>query len=166
MRNLVLGVIGVALALWMGAGRWLFGIGGSLTWWYVPLIALPFAILQLWALRRLRIVDDRGRRPGRAPYVALVLSWLCALAFGLTVPDLVDGQLVSIAGHLGGPLWNEMAIALCNPFGIIAFATVIAAIAFAAAAGREPRPSEDDLLDAAEAAGGESGMVPHPLHRD
>lgn len=167
MRNLVIGVVGVVLGLWMGAGRWAFGLGGELTWWYFPLIGVPFAILQVWTVWRLSIAQDRGRPARRAPYVALALSWACALAFGLTVPDLVGGELVSIAGHFGGPLWNEMAIALCNPFGIIAFATVIAALAFAYAAGREPGPSEDDLLDAAEAAGtGDAGMVAHPLERD
>lgn len=160
-RNLVLGVIGIVLALWMGLGRWLFGIGGPLTWWYLPLIGAPFALLQLWTIRRIRIARDRGRRVGRAPYVALALSWLCAFSFGLTVPDLVDGELVSILSHLAGADWIGMSVALCNPFGIIAFATTIAALGFALAAGRARRPSEDELLDAAEA-----GMAPHPLSRE
>ena len=138
----------------MGAGRWAFGVGGELTWWYLPLIGVPYILLHLWVVRRLKIVKDRGRRAGRAPYVALALSWVCALGFGLTVPDLVGGELVSIAGHLGGSAWNEMAIALCNPFGIIAFATVIAALGFAAAAGRDPRTEEDEVA---------GGMVEHPL---
>lgn len=129
----------------MGAGRWVFGIGGELTWWYVPLIAVPFAALQVWAARRLQIAADRGRRIGRAPFVALMLSWACAVAFGFTVPDLVGGELVSIVSHLAGPESLGMSIALCNPFGILAFATAIAAVAFAAAAGREPRPEEDEF---------------------
>lgn len=151
------------LSLWIGFGRWAFGGGGELTWWYAPLIALPFAVLQLWTVRRLRIASDRGRPVGRAPYVALALSWACALAFGLTVPDLVGGELVSVLSLLAGSDWVGMSIALCNPFGILAFATVIAALAFAAAAGREPRLSEDEILDAAERAGVETGMVEHPL---
>lgn len=156
LRNLVLVIIGCVLGFWMGAAPWLFGIGGPLAWWYVPLIGLPFSLLQLWTVRRIRIAEARGRRVGRAPYVALALSWLCAIGFGLTVPDLVDGELMSILGLVGGPLWNEMSIAFCNPLGIIAFATVIAALAFAAAAGREPRPEEDDP---------EPVMVSHPLGR-
>ena len=55
-----------------------------------------------------------------------------------------------------------MAIALCNPFGIIAFVMAIAALVIAWLSGREPGPTEDELLDAAE----EAGMVPHPLSRD
>lgn len=156
LRNLVLGIVGCALGLWMGAGRWLFGIGGELTLWYLPLIGAPFALLQLWTVRRIRIAGDRGRRVGRAPYVSLALSWVCAIGFGLTVPDVSGGELVSILGLFGGPLWNEMSIALCNPLGIVAFATTIAALGFAAAAGREPRPEEDEP---------EPGMVPHPLER-
>ena len=98
---------------------------------------------------------------GRAVYVALALSWVCALCFGLTVPDVVDGELTTIISHLAGDGWTGMAIALCNPFGINAFATVIAALSFAAWAGRDHRPTEDELLDAAEAA--ETTMVDHPL---
>ena len=150
----------------MGFGRWVFGLGGELTWWYAPLIALPFAALQLWTLHRIRVAERRGRRAGRAVYVSLALSWACALGFGLTVPDLVGGELVSILGHFGGELWNELSIALCNPLGIIALALAIAALAFAYAAGREPRLSEDEMLDAAEAAGAEVGMVEHPLTRE
>lgn len=156
LRNLILGVIGCVLGLWMGAGRWLFGIGGELAIWYLPLIGVPFALLQLWTVRRIRIATDRGRRVGRAPYVSLALSWACAIGFGLTVPDLSGGELVTILSLFGGDFWLGMSIALCNPLGIIAFATTIAALGFAAAAGREPRPEEDE---------DEPGMVPHPLER-
>lgn len=163
VRNLLLGIVGVVFALWMGAGRWAFGVGGELTWWYMPLIAVPFAVLQVFTVRRIRVAEDRGRRVGRSVYVALALSWVCALGFGITVPDVVHGELTTIISHLAGDGWTGMAIALCNPFGIIAFATSIAALVFAHVAGRDPRPSEDDLLDAAEAT--ESGMVNHPLSR-
>lgn len=163
VRNQLLGVVGIALAAWMGAGRWAFGIGGDLTWWYVPLIALPFAILQLVTLRRMRIAEDRGRAVNRSVYVAMAIAWACAIGFGFTVPDSVDGELVSIFSLLAGESQLSMSIALCNPFGIIAFAAMIASLVFAIAAGRDPRPSEDELLDAAEEA--ESGMVQHPLSR-
>src|SRR5690606_1164493 len=123
--------------LWMGAGRWVFGLGGELTWWYLPLIGVPFIVLQLLTIRRIRIAEDRGRRAGRAPYAALALSWVCALGFGLTVPDLVGGELVSVLSHAAGAEWLGMSIALCNPLGIIALATAGAALGFAIAAGRD-----------------------------
>lgn len=144
VRNQILGTVGVLCALWMGVGRWAFGLGGDLTWWYLPLIAVPFAWLQLWVVRRLRIATARGRRVGRAPIVALALSWVSAVGFGLTVPDRVNGELASIVAPSGGGVALEMSIALCNPFGILAFTLTIIALGYAAAAGREPRPEEDE----------------------
>lgn len=161
LRNWVVNLAGWAAALWMSLAPGLFGILGDLRWWYFALLSVPMLALQSLVLWRVRVAQRRVLRPvGRAVYVALALSWLCALGFGLTVPERVGGELISVAGHLGGHLWNEMAIALCNPLGIIAFATAVAALIFALAAGREARLSEDELLDAAEA---EQGMVPHPL---
>lgn len=147
LRNVVIVVAGVVSALWMGFGRFLFDVGGELTWWYAPLIALPYLILQLLVLQRILVAEKRGRRVPRAPFVALALSWVCALGFGFTVPDLVDGELVSMLSHLGGEQWLGMSIAFCNPLGILAFATSIAALIFAIAAGRDPRPQEDELID-------------------
>lgn len=141
-------------ALWMSGGQIVFGLWGELSWYYLGFLTLPFALLQLWAVRKIAAVEARNRRVGRAPFVALVLSWVCAISFGLTVPNFVNGEWVSILGKYWGALWNEMAIALCNPFGIIAFATTIGAIAFAAAAGRDPRPEEEYTGE----------MVPHPFN--
>ncbi len=147
----------------MGFGRFLFGVGGELTLWYVPLIALPYLLLQFAVIWRIRVAQDRGRPEGRAVYVALALSWACALGFGLTVPDRVGDRLMSVLTLYAGEAWDGMSFALCNPLGIIMFATAVAALAFAIAAGRDPRLSEDEILDA---AGGEPTMLPHPLHRD
>lgn len=145
----------------MGAGRWAFGIGGELTLWYVPLIALPFAILQLAVVHRMRVAERRGRPIGRAVYLATAVAWACAIGFGFTVPDVIDGQLISILSLLAGESQLSMSIALSNPFGIIAFSGIIAALIFAVVAARDPRPSEDELLDAAE----QIAMVEHPLSR-
>lgn len=151
--------VGAALALWMAAGRWLFGIGGALTWWYLPTIGLVYLALHLWLAQRIRITRNRGRRTGRSTVVSLALSWTCALGFGLTVPDLSGGELVSLLSlAAGSTMSSEMSIALCNPLGIIAFACLIASLAFAYADVRDPRPEEDDDEDL---EGG--GMVPHPL---
>ncbi|EYT55477.1 hypothetical protein H490_0105330 [Leucobacter sp. UCD-THU] len=155
--NRVFAVVGVVLALWMCVGRWLFGIGGPLTWWYLPTIGLVFIALQLWMARRVRITRDRGRRTSRSTVVSLALSWACAIGFGLTVPDLVDDRLVSVLSLAAGSAFSgEMSIALCNPLGILAFALLIASIVFAYADARDPKPEEDEHP-------GEGGMVPHPL---
>lgn len=149
-------VIGLVMAVWMTLGRHAFGLGGSLTWWYLPTIGVGYAWLQLWAARRIRLTREKGRRTRPRSYVTQLLSWLCAIAFGFTVPDRVGDSLVSIVGAYGGPGWNEMSIALCNPFGILAFTLAIAGVAFAAADGRDPAPEEDEIESSQE-------MVEHPL---
>lgn len=155
LRNSVVAVIGLVLALWMGAGRWVFGVGGEFTWWYVPLITVPYALLQLWMVNRLHVAADRGRRAGRAPFVALALSWVCAVGFGLTAPDRVDGELTTLMTHFGGEGWHSMAVALSNPFGIVAITALVISLVYAHVAGRDPKPEED------EEWGGT--MVEHPL---
>lgn len=156
MNSRVVGIVGVVLALWMALGRWPFGIGGTLSWWYVPTIGLAFVALQLWLARRISITRQRGKRTGRSTVVTLILSWACALGFGLTVPDLANGELQSILSLASGSAFSaEMSIALCNPLGIIAFALTVAALLFAYADARDPKPEEDEYTDGA--------MVPHPL---
>ncbi|MGO3147497.1 MAG: hypothetical protein ACTIJ6_07440 [Leucobacter sp.] len=167
MKSVYVTIIGVTLAAWMSAGRWLFGIGGELTWWYVPTIGLVYAVLLWWVGRRITVTRRRGRRTGRAVWVALILSWVCAIGFGLTVPDLVNGDLVSIVSLAAGSQFSaEMSIALCNPLGIVSFTLAFIALGFAIANGRDPRPDEDAILDALEAEGDAdrgTQMVPHPL---
>lgn len=161
VKSVFVTVVGLVLAVWMSAGRWFFGIGGSLTWWYVPAIGLTYAVLLAWVARRMAITERRGRRLGRSVWVTLILSWVCAIGFGFTVPDNVGGELVSIVSHAAGSQFSaEMSIALCNPLGIIAFALAFFALGITIANGKDPRPEEDELLDAAY---GEDGMVPHPL---
>ncbi|MBL3679637.1 hypothetical protein D3230_10095 [Leucobacter chromiireducens subsp. solipictus] len=140
----------------MALGRWPFGIGGSLSWWYVPTIGLIFAGLQLWLARRIAITRERGKRTGRSTIVTLILTWVCAIGFGFTVPDLANGELESILSLASGSAFSaEMSIALCNPLGIIAFVLATASIMFAYSDARDPKPEEDEGL--------EGTMVPHPL---
>lgn len=162
MNSRIVAIVGAVLALWMAAGRWAFGIGGELTWWYLPTIGLVFAALQLWLARRLRITRGRGRRTSRSTIVTLVLAWACAIGFGFTVPDAHGGELVSILSLAAGAGFPaEMSFALCNPLGIVAFALAIASLVFAHADARDPRPEEDE--DEEYDKPGEGGMAPHPL---
>uniref|UniRef100_UPI003A89E503 hypothetical protein n=1 Tax=Leucobacter sp. BZR 635 TaxID=3378705 RepID=UPI003A89E503 len=163
MKSVFVTVMGLVLAVWMSAGRWFFGIGGSLTWWYVPAIGMTYAVLMLWIGHRIAVTEQRGRRLGRSVWVTLALSWVCAIAFGLTVPDNVGGELISIVSHAAGSQFSaEMSIALCNPLGIIAFTLAFFALGIAIANGKDPKVTEDELLDAAEELSA-SQMVPHPL---
>lgn len=150
-------VAGVILALWMSAGRWLFGTGGSLTWWYLPSIGLCYAAVSFWLTHRMSVTRSRGKHTGRATIVTLLGSWVCAIGFGFLVPDYVDGQLESIVSHAAGSDFSgEMSIALCNPAGIIAFALLGASIVFAYADARDKIAPEDEEWE------GEGQMSPHP----
>ena len=136
--------VSVVLALWMSAGRWLFGIGGSLTWWYLPTIGLAYVAAHVWAANRIAATAKRGFVRRRAVLVTLIISWCNAIAFGITVPDRHGDGLETIISHLLGEPWREMAIALCNPFGIITFVFVGVAIGFAIFDARGPQAEEDE----------------------
>ncbi len=159
MKSVVVSVIGIILAAWMSAGRWLFGIGGDFTFWFVPAIGLTYAVLQWWIGHRMDITTRRGKRLKRSAWVTLVLSWVCAIGFGFMVPDRVNGELMSIVSNAAGSQFSaEMSIALCNPLGIIAFALAFFALGISIASGKDPRPEEDE-----DDFAGEAGMVRHPL---
>ncbi|MBP1326873.1 hypothetical protein JOF28_002105 [Leucobacter exalbidus] len=150
-------IMGVLMAAWMTLGRWAFGLGGELTWWYLPTIGLGYIAVSYWLARRIAVTRARGRRIGRATVVTQILSWACAIGFGFTVPDLVAGQLQSILSHAAGSAFlAEMSIALCNPLGIVSFGFLGAAIAFAYADARDPKPEVEEYA-------GEGEMMRHPL---
>lgn len=153
---LIVIILGVVLALWMAAGRWLFGIGGHLTLWYLPTIALVYIWMHVWIARRITLTRAKGRRTRRGTIVSLILSWVNAIGFGITVPDVHNGELTTIISHYLGDLSRELAIALCNPLGIIAFACAGFAVGFAIADSHDPKPEEDDFDGPIE-------MAPHPF---
>ena len=158
VKNAVVTTIGLLLAAWMSLSHWAFGIGGPLTWWYLPCIGLTFAALQLWLAQRMRVTVANGKRTSRSTVVAIILSWACAVGFGLTVPNEVAGELVSIVSPAsGGGLSIGMSIALCNPLGIIAFAIGGIAVAFAINDSRDKREEEEEYYP------GEGEMPKHPL---
>lgn len=152
---LIIGPIALVLALWMGASTWAFGFDGQLTPWYIGAIGTPFLISQLWVAHRMRITTERGRSFGRSPWSFLALSWLCAIGFGFTVPDLVSGEWVSVLSHLTTPDLAGLSIGVCNPLGILAFTFTGVALAIAIIRGRDPRPEDADDYD--------PQMVAHPL---
>ncbi|WP_446430299.1 hypothetical protein [Leucobacter sp. 1207-22] len=158
MKNAVVTTIGLVLAAWMSLSHWAFGIGGPLTWWYLPCIGLTYAALQLWFVQRLRVTEAKGKRTSRSTIVALILSWVSAIGFGLTVPNEVAGELVSIVSPAsGGGLSIGMSIALCNPLGIIAFTIAGIAIGFAFTDSRDKRTEDEEYYP------GEGEMPKHPL---
>lgn len=145
MNSKLVIAMGMILALWMSAGRWLFGIGGHLTWWYLPSIGLLYGLLSIWLGRRLTVTTQRERRTSAATRTMTISSWACAVAFGLTVPDSAKGTLESIVSLWAGTdVARELSIAICNPFGIIAFTLMGAALFFVYADVRDPKPEPTD----------------------
>lgn len=136
--------LSTVLALWMSAAHWLFGVGGWLTWWYLPSIGLTYICLHLWVARRINLTRRKGYRLKRATVVSLAISWFCAILFGFTVPNMHDGSLITLFDLAAGEEYRDFAIGLCNTVGILAFAFLGAAIAFAISGSRDPRPEPDE----------------------
>ncbi|MEX3630834.1 hypothetical protein [Rothia sp. LK2492] len=95
----LMGPLGVLAALWITAGRSLFGAGGSL----VPVFAISFgpALAALYLLATYYAWQEvklqrAGVSAGLPLVTALVqvVGWLLAAVFGLLVPDRVDGVTV------------------------------------------------------------------------
>lgn len=132
MRKIVLIGIGFLLALWLSAGRFLFGIGGSLTLWYLPTIGLVYVAAHVWIAERMTLTKKLGRRSSRATKVSLISSWATAIVTGFLIPDFHEGVLTSIASHYtGSDTALEMAIALSNTIGIISITLMGTAVGFA-----------------------------------
>ena len=149
--------LGTLLGAWMAGSTLLLGLGSDLNWWYLP-IGVAYVIVSLIAAGYVRKTARNGFPLHRLTSVFAAMSWICALAFGITVPGRNGDRLDSLLSlWLGGDVWREISIALCNPFAILAFACAITAAAFAAVSSREPRPEEDEGMD-------EVRMVEHPLH--
>lgn len=152
--------VGVLLAAWMSAGAWALGLGGELMKWYLPTIGLAVAVLAVLAGRNIARTRRNGFRTGRATIVSLALFWATGIGFGLTVPELRDGELTSVLSHLAGPETLGMSIGICNPLGIVAIVLAGFAVGFSAHDARGPKPEEPEDVDDAPR------MVPHPLSRD
>ncbi|HUH52709.1 MAG TPA: hypothetical protein VLZ31_01535 [Microbacteriaceae bacterium] len=138
MRPFVIVLIGFILALWLSAGRWVFGLGGWLTLWYLPTLGLVYFLVHLWVARRVSRTKLLGRTTSRGTKVSLIISWSTAVLAGLMIPDMHEGSLTSIASHYtGSDTALEMAIALSNTLGIVSLTLLGSAVGFAINDSRE-----------------------------
>lgn len=140
----VLVPVSVILAVWMTAGHWFFGLGGWLTWWYAPTIGLTYIGCHIWVMRRMRLTREKDYRTSRGTIVSLALSWLCAILFGFMVPNMHNGELVTLFDAAAGAEYQGLAIGLCNALGIIALALLGSAVGFSIADSRDPRPEMEE----------------------
>lgn len=143
-RGSVVLVVGLVIALWIVAGRFLFGIGGELTLVYL-LIGALIATLHAFVARAVMRVREHGFTLRPSTRGILFASWGCGLLLGLTIPDLTPEGLQTILTGATQP-WLEVAIGVANPAGILAIAFSITALVLANQDAHGPRPHEDDLL--------------------
>lgn len=137
-------VVGVALALWIVAGRFLFGIGGQLAFAYL-LIGIIIVILHVFIGRAMARARARGFSLRPATRGTLIAAWGLGVLLGLTIPDLTPDGLQTILTGARQP-WLEAAIGVANPAGILTIAFTIITLVLANQDAQGPRPHEDDLL--------------------
>lgn len=115
-------VLAVVVPLWLAGGRLLTDSAGTLTPVYAATLAPLLLVLSLVAL------GVPARRPARYPSVRacviLLISWVCGLALGFTLPDHGQGAS-SVLGAWFGPGAEGAAAALSNPLGIIMLFTAV-----------------------------------------
>lgn len=136
--------VSLVLALWMCAGHWLFNLGGWLTWWYLPTIGLVYVACHYWVMNRLGVIKAKGRTPGRGIIISLITSWVLAILFGFTVPNMHDGSLITLFDHFAGEEYRDLSIGLCNTIGVISITFLGAAVGFSIARARDPKPEMED----------------------
>jgi hypothetical protein len=134
----------VVLALWIVAGRFLFGIGGELTLAYL-LLGILIVILHVYIGRALTRASARGFRIRPSTRGTLIASWGCGVLLGLTIPDLTPDGLQTFLTGSTQP-WLEVAIGVANPAGILTIGFTIITLVLANQDAQGPRPHEDDLL--------------------
>jgi len=108
------------VAVWVVAGRLLFGISGPMT--AILGYSLGPVLFILLLIAGVKTTANALKvRPFGAPAktsALLVVTWLVAIGFGFTVPDFGENG-GSILSALAGESALGMSIALCNPLGII-----------------------------------------------
>lgn len=123
-------VSGIAVAGWISFGRHLFGIGGDLTVVYAATLGATFAVLLVLAGAAVRRTELRGYRTRPLTHAMLIASGVCAVLFGLTIPDITPAGLQTIISGPNEPALG-IAIGVANPLGVVGIATAIIALVLA-----------------------------------
>ncbi|WP_145173735.1 hypothetical protein [uncultured Rothia sp.] len=111
-------------ALWITAGRALFGAGGSL----VGIFAISFgpALLAILGVAAWWMWHDAKRYEGSVGTtstlaVLQLVTWAIAFIFGMLCPDVVDGKTVSAASKILGEDFIGLSAGFGNTSGILTF---------------------------------------------
>ena len=140
----VVATSGVLLAAWVAAGRWLFGVGGSLTVTYALTIGIVLALLHLFIGRGILRTARRGYRTRSVTIGTVIAAWGCGILLGLMIPDVTPVGLQTILTGASEPGLG-IVIGLSNPLGIIMLAMSITALVLAAVDSKGgPRVPDED----------------------
>lgn len=151
----------VLTALWITAGRALFGAGGSFVGIFAitfgPLLLLVLGLAAFFAAKDMKI--NGGRKAGFPLSVTITqtVTWGLAFIFGMLTPDRLDGKTVSAVASLFGDHFIGLSAGFGNTFGILTFCFAFAALLCAISVLRRSRRlaagiSEEDVEAAARAS--------------
>ena len=149
--------LAVLCAVWIVAGRGLFGAAGSLTLIYAltlgPALLAVLGLAAHWAGRDAARHATRATTPALA--AVLPLTWALALIFGFLIPDRQDGRVVSGLSAAFGDDLVGLSAGFGNTFGILTFVGAFACLILAWTEQRRSRlrqqggpATEDEWLDA------------------
>lgn len=152
--------VAVVLALWVGFGRGLVGLLGTLTPVYAAAIALPLLVLHVVAAALFR--RDALNYPSHAVSLRGMLTagvaWLVTAAFGFFLPDATPEGMRSVFTHVAGADYLELGYGFVNILGVLSVALAVGLVLLAVTELRvtarrlngEPL-TEDERLDRLEA---------------
>jgi cytochrome bd-type quinol oxidase subunit 2 len=153
----------VLAALWVTAGRSLFGAGGEL----LGIFAISLGPLMLVVMGAASVLMHRDARRYVHRVTTPLLSftqaatWVLALFFGLLIPDRVDGRTVSAVSEIAGDHLVGLSAGFGNTVGILTYVAAFATLIIASTEQRRSRraslgepATEDEMLDRAQYDGG------------
>lgn len=140
----VAAVIGIAVALWIVAGRTLVGIDGDLVRWFAYSLGPVYAILNIFVARNIILTAKRGYNLRPSAVATLIISWVCGIGFGFLVPDITEHGLVSMVSLSGGEIAQEIGIGVANPLATVSVTLTIFALVLSGLSARGPKPPVDE----------------------
>lgn len=147
----------VLVPLWFSGARLLTDTAGTLSIILALTLAPAMLVVTVLALRlpgrRRDAETSQPVRPSPRAAVLLVLSWVCGVVFGATVPDIGQGAS-SVSVALLGEQAAGLSAAISNPAGILMLLCAAMALGFAVVDARRAEagplgPVDDDAVLAA-----------------
>ncbi|MEO7122193.1 MAG: hypothetical protein ABI400_03565 [Lacisediminihabitans sp.] len=142
--GIVIVAAGVLLASWIGFGRFLFGVGGSLTATYALTLGVAVVVLHFFIGRGVFRAVRCGYRVRTATIGTTIAAWGCGVLLGMMIPDVTATGLQTILTR-GTEPGLGLVIGLSNPLGSIMLIMSVTAVVLATIDSRGgPRVLDED----------------------